>query len=70
MDFYLHLPAFVSREIAYSACYIGEGYHTASLEVQKIKYLLFPGIEHRFDSQAACKIFSPLVAAVGLCISI
>ena len=45
-------------EIGYSACYIGEGYHTASLEVEKIKYLLFPGFEHRFDNQAACKIFS------------
>jgi len=58
------------REIGYSACCIREGYHTASLEVEKIKYLLFPGIEHRFNNQAACKIFSPLVAAVGLCISI
>lgn len=57
------------REIGYSACYIGEGFHTASLEVEKIKYLLFAGIEHRFDDQATCKIFSPLVAEVGLCIS-
>jgi len=58
------------REIGYSACYIVEGYHTAGLEVQKIKYLLFPGIEHRFYDQVSCKIFSPLVAAVGRCISI
>ena len=58
------------REIGYSTCYIGEGYHTANLEVEKIKYLLFPGIQHRFDDQAACKIFSPLVVSVDLCISI
>lgn len=58
------------REIGYSDCSIAEGYHTAILEVEKIKCLLFRGIEHRFDDQAASKIFSPLVAAVCLCISI
>ena len=57
-----------SREVCYSVYYRGESCHTASNEAEKIKYLLLPGIELRFDDLAARKIVSPLVVAVDLCI--